>query len=85
MAGVCRPGTGGGSTGVGGVVTPADPLGAELDPLTALAKSTAKAAHWTAQPLGKVVGNRDAVDLTNASFLKQYAIIFAASTILLVL
>ncbi|MEU6213095.1 hypothetical protein ABZ891_24765 [Streptomyces sp. NPDC047023] len=78
----CQPGTGGGGTGVGGIVTPADPLGAELDPLTALAKSTAKAAHWTAQQLGKVVGNRDAVDLTNTSFLQQYAVVFAASAVL---
>ncbi|MGW7328127.1 hypothetical protein ACWGIU_05810 [Streptomyces sp. NPDC054840] len=78
---VCEPGSGSGGTGVGGVVTPADPLG-ELDPLTALAKSTAKAAHWTSQQLGKLVGDREAIDLTNANFLKQYAIVFAASTIL---
>lgn len=76
---LCKPG--GGGTGGTLPVSPTDPL-AELDPLTALAKSTAKAAHWTSQQLGQLVGNRDAVDLTNAGFLKQYAIVFAASTIL---
>ncbi|MFB7983803.1 hypothetical protein [Streptomyces vinaceus] len=76
---LCKPGSGG--TGGTLPVTPPDPL-AELDPLTALAKSTAKAAHWTTRQLGQLVGNRDAVDLTNAGFLKQYAIVFAASTIL---
>lgn len=79
---VCKPGGSTEGTLPGGVVTPTDPL-AELDPLTALAQSTAKAAHWTSSQLGKLVGGDGvAVDLTNASFLKQYAIVFAASTIL---
>ncbi|MCJ0875235.1 hypothetical protein [Streptomyces sp. AP-93] len=83
VADICKPGEGGtGTTLPGGVVAPIDPVGGDLDPLTALAKSTAKAAHWTSQQLGAIVGNRDSVDLTNKSFLQQYAIVFAASTIL---
>ncbi|MFI5987301.1 hypothetical protein ACIBEA_41330 [Streptomyces sp. NPDC051555] len=74
----CKPGSGAG--GLPGV-SPTDPAAA-LDPLGELAHSAAKAAHWTSQQLGKMVGNRNAVDLTNTSFLKQYAIVFAASTIL---
>ncbi|MFI5621562.1 hypothetical protein [Streptomyces sp. NPDC051567] len=71
----CRPGT-----TVPGVV-PGDPL-APLDPLTSLAQSAAKAAHWMATQLGTLVADRDSVDLTNASFLQQYAVVFAASTVL---
>lgn len=85
VAEICKPGAGsGGTTLPGGVVAPIDPAG-DLDPLTALAKSTAKAAHWTSQQLGKVITDRDAVDLTNSSFLQQYAVVFAASTVLVLL
>jgi hypothetical protein len=69
--------TSGGTSG-GGVT---EPVGS-LDPLTALAEDVANAAHWTAQHLGKVVGDRNSVDVTNAGFLQQYAVIFAASTVL---
>ncbi|MFG2533532.1 hypothetical protein [Streptomyces sp. NPDC048516] len=53
-----------------------------LDPLTSLAHSVAKAAHWTANQLGKVIGDPNSVDFTNAGFLRQYAIVFAATTVL---
>ncbi|MFD3779809.1 hypothetical protein [Streptomyces sp. NPDC058612] len=77
----CEPGT----TGGGGVLpgTPTDGPLAQLDPLTSLGQSAAKAAHWTASQVGKLVGGDGAaVDLTNKSFLQQYAVVFAASTIL---
>ncbi|MCY0930899.1 hypothetical protein OTB20_32845 [Streptomyces sp. H27-H1] len=64
-----------------GPSAPGDPADS-LDPLTALAKSIADAADWTARQLGKAVADRSAVDFTNAGFLKQYAIVFAASTVL---
>ncbi|MEU2854517.1 hypothetical protein [Streptomyces syringium] len=66
----------GGTTGGG--TDPAD----SLDPLTTLAKEVANAADWTARHLGKAVADRNAVDFTNTNFLKQYAIVFAASTVL---
>ncbi|MFJ3699669.1 hypothetical protein ACIPW9_37055 [Streptomyces sp. NPDC090052] len=53
-----------------------------VDPLSGFAHSVAKAANWTATQLGHLVANRDSVDITNSGFLKQYAVVFAASTIL---
>lgn len=39
--------------------------------------------HWFwTRELGKVVADRHAVDMTNSGFLKQYAVVFAASTVL---
>ncbi|MFG2833135.1 hypothetical protein ACGFWI_37815 [Streptomyces sp. NPDC048434] len=69
--------TGGG----GGSVKPPDPL-SSMDPLTSLAHSTAKAAAWTARRLGDVIGSPNQVDFTNASFLQQYAVLFAATSVL---
>jgi hypothetical protein len=54
----------------------------DLDPMTALAKSCAKAASWTVDELSKAVKDTATVDFTNSKFLQQYAIVFAASTIL---
>ncbi|MEV7835381.1 hypothetical protein AB0P12_32875 [Streptomyces subrutilus] len=75
----CETGGAGGAPGL----SPGDPL-AQLDPLTALAQSVAKAAHWTATQLGQLVAGDGGVtvDFTNASFLQQYAVVFAASTVL---
>ncbi|MFE0043835.1 hypothetical protein [Streptomyces albireticuli] len=56
-----------------------------LDPLSTLAKEVANAADWTARQLGKVVADRHAVDFTDTGFLKQYAVIFAASTVLVLI
>ncbi|MGA4954067.1 hypothetical protein [Streptomyces lydicamycinicus] len=53
-----------------------------MDPLTSLAHSVAKAGAWTARQLGGLVGDPNQVDLTNHSFLKQYAVLFAATSIL---
>ncbi|MEV6426019.1 hypothetical protein [Streptomyces sp. NPDC051662] len=53
-----------------------------LDPLQQLAHEVANAAAWTTGQLGKVVADRDSVDFTNGNFLQQYAVVFAASTVL---
>ncbi|WP_330458616.1 hypothetical protein OIB37_17925 [Streptomyces sp. NBC_00820] len=65
--------------------TPTDPLTATLDPLSALAKGCADAASWTVDVLSKAVKQTAQVDFTNQKFLQQYAIVFAASTILTLL
>lgn len=71
-----------GTTGGGGGGSPADDVLNTLDPLSQLAKEVATAANWTAEQLGKVVADRSTVDFTNNNFLQQYAVVFAASTIL---
>lgn len=77
---VCRgdEGSGGGSGG-GGEQPEPEYL---VDPLNSLAKGFAKAASWTIRKLSDLVNKTSTVDFTNTSFLRQYAIVFAASTIL---
>ncbi len=53
-----------------------------LDPLTSLARGCADAAVWTIEKLSKAVNSTATVDFTNTAFLSQYAIVFAAATIL---
>ncbi|MGW2842645.1 hypothetical protein ACWCWD_33255 [Streptomyces sp. NPDC001493] len=53
-----------------------------LDPLTSLAHGCADAASYLIGQLSKAVEGTASVDFTNESFRKQYAIVFAASTIL---
>jgi hypothetical protein len=53
-----------------------------LDPLSSLAKGCAKAAAWVIDELAKAVNKTAQVDFTNSAFLRQYAVVFAASTIL---
>ncbi|WP_432001522.1 hypothetical protein [Streptomyces sioyaensis] len=53
-----------------------------LDPLSSLAKGFAKAAAWIVTKLSDAVKSTSQVDFTNAAFLRQYAVVFAASTIL---
>ncbi|MFL9658556.1 hypothetical protein ACJ7VE_33120 [Streptomyces sp. PB17] len=77
----CERGEGGGSGGGGGGGTP-DTLPNTLDPLSSLAKGCADAAAWTVDTLSDAVKNTADVDFTNDTFLKQYGIVFAASTIL---
>ncbi|MGW4301992.1 hypothetical protein ACWEHT_19790 [Streptomyces sp. NPDC004646] len=62
--------------------TPDNPLTSTLDPLSSLAKGCADAASWTIQKLSHAVKETANVDFTNQKFLQQYAIVFAASTIL---
>lgn len=56
-----------------------------LDPLSSLAKGCAEAAAWTIDKLSEAVKETANVDFTNTKFLQQYAVVFAASTILTLL
>ncbi|KRD17671.1 hypothetical protein [Streptomyces sp. Root264] len=56
-----------------------------LDPLSSLAKGCADAASWTVDKLSAAVKDTANVDFTNERFLKQYAVVFAASTVLTLL
>ncbi|MFE7973837.1 hypothetical protein [Streptomyces shenzhenensis] len=60
-------------------------LTSTLDPLASLAKGCADAASWTIRKLSDAVQQTANVDFTNAKFLQQYAVVFAASTILTLL
>ncbi|MFJ2597017.1 hypothetical protein [Streptomyces erythrochromogenes] len=62
-------------------LAPGDPADA-LNPLASLAKGCADAAAWIVTKLSEAVNGSANVDFTNATFLKQYAVVFAASTIL---
>ncbi|MCP3770920.1 MULTISPECIES: hypothetical protein [unclassified Streptomyces] len=73
-----RDGEGGSSRRSG---TLNDPTSA-LDPLGSLAQGCADAASWTIKKLSAAVDETAAVDFTNPTFLKQYGVVFAASTIL---
>ncbi|WNF28495.1 hypothetical protein RI138_17560 [Streptomyces sp. C11-1] len=53
-----------------------------LDPLSSLARGCADAAAWIVGKLSEAVESTANVDFTNPKFLQQYAVIFAASTIL---
>jgi hypothetical protein len=53
-----------------------------LDPLSSLARGCADAASWTVDKLSEAVKDTATVDFTNTKFLQQYAVVFAASTIL---
>ncbi|MFE9650869.1 hypothetical protein ACFYO0_43640 [Streptomyces sp. NPDC006365] len=72
----------GGGGGGGGSLT--DPT-STLDPLSSLAKGCADAASWTIDKLSEAVKETANVDFTNPKFLQQYAVVFAASTILTLL
>ncbi|NEA56725.1 hypothetical protein G3I60_21930 [Streptomyces sp. SID13666] len=71
----CEKGKGGG----GG---PSNPLPDTLDPLSAVAKGCADAATYVIDQLSKAINSTTQVDFTNSTFLTQYEIVFAASTIL---
>ncbi|OKK13045.1 hypothetical protein AMK16_31385 [Streptomyces sp. CB00455] len=77
----CQSGTGtaGGSPKTG--LAPSDGADA-LNPLASLAKGCADAAAWIVGKLSEAVKGTANVDFTNPAFLKQYAVVFAASTIL---
>ncbi|MET8599310.1 hypothetical protein ACH4UX_11180 [Streptomyces althioticus] len=80
----CERGEGGSSGGGGGRSTFSDPTSA-LDPLSSLARGCADAASWTVKQLSAAVESTAKVDFTNDTFLQQYAVVFAASTILTLL
>ncbi|MFI0220001.1 hypothetical protein [Streptomyces lydicus] len=67
----------------GGKTAPPSPFDNNpLDPLDSLAKGCAKAAAWIVNKLSDAVNATSQVDFTNAAFLRQYAVVFAASTVL---
>ncbi|URN16738.1 MULTISPECIES: hypothetical protein [Streptomyces] len=69
------------SDGTSRSVNPLEP-GDAVDPLSSLARGCADAAAWTVDKLSAAVDSTAAVDFTNPEFLKQYAVVFAASTVL---
>ncbi|MBA2947339.1 hypothetical protein [Streptomyces himalayensis] len=69
----------------GGSGSTSDPLTSTLDPLSSLAKGCADAASWTVEKLSDAVKETAEVDFTNPTFLQQYAVVFAASTVLTLL
>lgn len=71
----CDNGDGSAKTGTTGVTD-------TLDPLASLAKGCAKAASAVIDKLSEAVTHTTQVDFTNGAFLRQYAVVFAASTIL---
>jgi hypothetical protein len=77
---ICEGDTGSGGGGGGGTnrINPTS----TLDPLSSLAKGCADAASWTVDKLSDAVQETANVDFTNPKFLQQYAVVFAASTIL---
>ncbi|MEU3315435.1 hypothetical protein ABZ743_22535 [Streptomyces sp. NPDC006662] len=75
----CEKGDGGGSGGKAGLSN--DPTDA-LNPLASLARGCADAAAWIVGKLSEAVKGTATVDFTNPAFLQQYAVVFAASTIL---
>ncbi|MFE5032107.1 hypothetical protein [Streptomyces sp. NPDC056683] len=72
-------------SGSGSSGSTTDPLSTTLDPLTSLGQGCAKAASWTIDKLSGAVKETANVDFTNEKFLQQYAVVFAASTILTLL
>ncbi|WP_432038209.1 hypothetical protein [Streptomyces cucumeris] len=71
---LCKGNGGGGSSGP----DPSNPL----DPAASLARGCADAAAWLVGKLSKLVNATANVDFTNEAFLRQYAVVFAASTVL---
>ncbi|MGW6575896.1 hypothetical protein ACWGAN_27515 [Streptomyces sp. NPDC054945] len=76
----CERGNGGATGGAPGLA-PTDPADA-LNPLASLARGCADAASWIVSKLSEAVKGSAEVDFTNPAFLKQYSVVFAASTIL---
>lgn len=65
--------------------TPAVDAPESADPLTAFAHSVADGAAWVVTQLSKTLTDVGAVDFTRGAFLKQYAIVFAAATVLTIM
>lgn len=77
----CELGDGAAKGGAPRTGVSSDPTDA-LNPLASLARGCADAAAWIVTELSKAINGTANVDFTNGAFLKQYAIVFAASTIL---
>ncbi|MFG2922049.1 hypothetical protein ACGFYA_11035 [Streptomyces sp. NPDC048305] len=68
--------------GGGGATRSTPPVDDALDPLTSLARGCADAAAYIVGKLSEAVESTATVDFTNSTFRTQYAVVFAASTIL---
>ncbi|MGV9312828.1 hypothetical protein ACWDR0_11600 [Streptomyces sp. NPDC003691] len=68
-----------GGEGAGTTSTPGDVVDS---PLMILGRGCAEAAAWTVDTLAKAVKSTATVDFTNTTFLSQYAVVFAAATVL---
>ncbi|MFB9580050.1 hypothetical protein [Streptomyces goshikiensis] len=77
----CEKGEAAAPSGAPGTGLSNDPTGA-LNPLASLAKGCADAASWIVGKLSDAVTHTANVDFTNPAFLQQYAVVFAASTVL---
>lgn len=77
----CQGGTGTSGSTPGTGLAPSDG-GDALNPLASLARGCADAAAWIVTKLSEAVKGSAEVDFTNPAFLKQYSVVFAASTIL---
>ncbi|MFH7593645.1 hypothetical protein WDV06_00870 [Streptomyces racemochromogenes] len=79
----CERQVGGASPGAGAGtgLSPNSPTDA-LNPLASLARGCADAAAWIVGKLSEAVKGTANVDFTNSAFLQQYAVVFAASTVL---
>src|SRR5690606_23040419 len=81
----CERGQSGGSGASNGTEDSLSDPTTTLDPLASLARGCAEAASWTVKKLSAAVEETAEVDFTNSTFLQQYAVVFAASTILTLL
>ncbi|MEV5396504.1 hypothetical protein AB0N26_09865 [Streptomyces cellulosae] len=81
----CERGEGSSGGGGGEGRSPLNDPTTALDPLASLARGCADAASWTVKQLSAAVEDTAKVDFTNDTFLQQYAVVFAASTILTLL
>ncbi|MFI5644553.1 hypothetical protein [Kitasatospora sp. NPDC051705] len=76
------PGSDAGCAPNGAIVIPGSgTVGNVTDPLGSLAKGCAQAAAWVVRKLSGAIDGTTQVDFTNASFLQQYAVVFAVSTV----
>ncbi|MFD0377931.1 hypothetical protein [Streptomyces sp. NPDC127112] len=79
----CENGNGPASSGAPRTgLSPGDPGTDALNPLASLARGCADAAAWIVGKLSEAVKGTANVDFTNPAFLQQYAVVFAASTVL---
>ncbi|MDH6118249.1 hypothetical protein ABH930_003488 [Kitasatospora sp. GAS204A] len=65
----------------GGSLPGTSTVGSVTDPLGSLAKGCAQAAAWVVRSLSGQIDGTTQVDFTNASFLQQYAVVFAGATV----
>ncbi|MDH6710404.1 hypothetical protein P3T27_007154 [Kitasatospora sp. MAA19] len=76
------PGSDAGCAPNGATVIPGGTIGSMTDPLGSLAKGCAQAAAWVVRKLSSAIDGTTQVDFTNVSFLQQYAVVFAVSTVI---